>query len=110
MSYARINLITFNTVRHIKGTMLLEKSFFFCKQGCDYTLSSSLDWDLSAIITFFLKCSTRIRDSLKHILNISRHGNQYIQVNEPWKKVKGGDAERWFGLDQLKTDCTSVVL
>lgn len=41
-----------------------------------------------------LKCSTRIRDALKHILNISRHGNQYIQVNEPWKKIKGGEAER----------------
>lgn len=41
-----------------------------------------------------VKCFTRIRDALKHILNISRHGNQYIQVNEPWKKIKGGDAER----------------
>lgn len=46
------------------------------------------------IVTFSVKCFTRIRDALKHILNISRHGNQYIQVNEPWKKVKGGDAER----------------
>lgn len=43
---------------------------------------------------FFFKCFIRIRDSLKHILNISRHGNQYIQVNEPWKKIKGGDADR----------------
>uniref|UniRef100_A0A8D0CII5 Methionine--tRNA ligase, cytoplasmic n=1 Tax=Scleropages formosus TaxID=113540 RepID=A0A8D0CII5_SCLFO len=36
----------------------------------------------------------RIRDALKCILNISRHGNQYIQVNEPWKKIKGGDEDR----------------
>ncbi|KAJ8259435.1 hypothetical protein GJAV_G00169230 [Gymnothorax javanicus] len=36
----------------------------------------------------------RIRDALKCILNISRHGNQYIQVNEPWKKIKGGEQER----------------
>lgn len=40
----------------------------------------------------------RIRDALKHILNISRHGNQYIQVNEPWKKIKGGDSERYLDL------------
>lgn len=36
----------------------------------------------------------RIRDALKCILNISRHGNQYIQSNEPWKKIKGGDVDR----------------
>ncbi|MEE6471722.1 hypothetical protein FKM82_009348 [Ascaphus truei] len=31
----------------------------------------------------------RIRDALRCILTISRHGNQYIQVNEPWKCIKG---------------------
>uniref|UniRef100_A0A8D0GQP8 Methionine--tRNA ligase, cytoplasmic n=1 Tax=Sphenodon punctatus TaxID=8508 RepID=A0A8D0GQP8_SPHPU len=30
----------------------------------------------------------RIRDALRCILSISRHGNQYIQVNEPWKRIK----------------------
>ena len=37
----------------------------------------------------------RIRDALRSILTISRHGNQYIQVNEPWKRIKGGEADRW---------------
>ncbi|CAB1353236.1 unnamed protein product [Coregonus sp. 'balchen'] len=44
-----------------------------------------------------LLCSVhpiRIRDALKCILNISRHGNQYIQVNEPWKKIKGDETDR----------------
>lgn len=36
----------------------------------------------------------RIRDALRSILTISRHGNQYIQVNEPWKRIKGGEADR----------------
>ncbi|XP_040852248.1 methionine--tRNA ligase, cytoplasmic-like isoform X1 [Ochotona curzoniae] len=36
----------------------------------------------------------RIRDALRSILTISRHGNQYIQVNEPWKLIKGGEADR----------------
>ncbi|XP_017584175.1 PREDICTED: methionine--tRNA ligase, cytoplasmic [Corvus brachyrhynchos] len=31
----------------------------------------------------------RIRDALRCVLSISRHGNQYIQVNEPWKCIKG---------------------
>lgn len=37
----------------------------------------------------------RIRDALRSILTISRHGNQYIQVNEPWKRIKGSEAERY---------------
>ncbi len=36
----------------------------------------------------------RIRDALRCVLTISRHGNQYIQVNEPWKRIKGSEADR----------------
>ncbi|XP_074021009.1 methionine--tRNA ligase, cytoplasmic isoform X1 [Numenius arquata] len=36
----------------------------------------------------------RIRDALRCILTISRHGNQYIQVNEPWKRIKGDEKDR----------------
>ncbi|KAJ7317670.1 hypothetical protein JRQ81_003832 [Phrynocephalus forsythii] len=36
----------------------------------------------------------RIRDALRIILNIARHGNQYLQVNEPWKHIKGSDADK----------------
>uniref|UniRef100_A0A8B9IL25 Methionine--tRNA ligase, cytoplasmic n=1 Tax=Anser cygnoides TaxID=8845 RepID=A0A8B9IL25_ANSCY len=36
----------------------------------------------------------RIRDALRCILSISRHGNQYIQVNEPWKRIKGNVEDR----------------
>ncbi|XP_061335973.1 methionine--tRNA ligase, cytoplasmic isoform X1 [Pezoporus flaviventris] len=36
----------------------------------------------------------RIRDALRCILSISRHGNQYIQVNEPWKRIKGDENDR----------------
>ncbi|XP_004692670.1 PREDICTED: methionine--tRNA ligase, cytoplasmic isoform X2 [Condylura cristata] len=36
----------------------------------------------------------RIRDALRSILTVSRHGNQYIQVNEPWKQIKGSEADR----------------
>ncbi|XP_069762387.1 methionine--tRNA ligase, cytoplasmic isoform X2 [Narcine bancroftii] len=36
----------------------------------------------------------RIRDALRCILNISRSGNQYIQVNEPWRRVRGSDSDK----------------
>lgn len=38
--------------------------------------------------------SLRIRDALRCVLGISRHGNQYIQVNEPWKRIKGDERDR----------------
>lgn len=37
---------------------------------------------------------TRLRDGLRNILSISRHGNQYIQVNQPWVLIKGSDVEK----------------
>ncbi|XP_061688389.1 methionine--tRNA ligase, cytoplasmic isoform X2 [Syngnathoides biaculeatus] len=58
----------------------------------DKKLLAVVGWELQQYIQLLDK--VKIRDGLKHILNISRHGNQYIQVNEPWKKIKGGDAER----------------
>ena len=37
----------------------------------------------------------RLRDGLKYILNISRHGNGHIQAHEPWKLVRGSPEARW---------------
>ncbi|CAM4629499.1 unnamed protein product [Leuciscus chuanchicus] len=58
----------------------------------DKRLIAQVCWELKQYITLLDK--VRIRDALKCILNISRHGNQYMQVNEPWKKIKGGDDDR----------------
>ncbi|KAG7523540.1 methionine-tRNA ligase, cytoplasmic isoform X1 [Solea senegalensis] len=58
----------------------------------DKKLLAMVSWELQQYIQLMDK--VRIRDGLKHILNISRHGNQYIQVNEPWKKIKGGETDR----------------
>ncbi|XP_065128536.1 methionine--tRNA ligase, cytoplasmic isoform X1 [Paramisgurnus dabryanus] len=58
----------------------------------DKRLIAQVCWELKQYIQLLNK--VRIRDALKCILNISRHGNQYIQVNEPWKKIKGGDSDR----------------
>ncbi|XP_055016361.1 methionine--tRNA ligase, cytoplasmic isoform X2 [Boleophthalmus pectinirostris] len=58
----------------------------------DKRVLALVGWELQQYIQLMDK--VKLRDALKHILNISRHGNQYIQVNEPWKKIKGGDSER----------------
>ncbi|KAM4613422.1 methionine--tRNA ligase, cytoplasmic [Polymixia lowei] len=58
----------------------------------DKRLLAQVGWELRQYIQLLDK--VKIRDALKHILNISRHGNQYIQVNEPWKKIKGEDTDK----------------
>lgn len=36
----------------------------------------------------------KLRDGIRYILAISRHGNQYIQSTQPWVLVKGTDEEK----------------
>ncbi|XP_071400643.1 methionine--tRNA ligase, cytoplasmic isoform X2 [Centroberyx affinis] len=81
-----------------RAGMFVSKFFEGCVpvmelQQEDKRLLAQVGWELRQYIQLLDK--VKIRDALKHILNISRHGNQYIQVNEPWKKIKGGDAERY---------------
>lgn len=51
-------------------------------------------WSLQDLIPWPASPLPRIRDALRSILTISRYGNQYIQVNEPWKRIKGNEADR----------------
>ncbi|XP_020492406.1 methionine--tRNA ligase, cytoplasmic isoform X1 [Labrus bergylta] len=80
-----------------RAGMFVAKFFEGCVPAMDLQqedkkLLALVGWELQQYIQLMDK--VKIRDALKHILNISRHGNQYIQVNEPWKKIKGGDTER----------------
>ncbi|XP_059151234.1 methionine--tRNA ligase, cytoplasmic-like [Physella acuta] len=58
------------------------------------------DIQLIAQITDQLKGYTtnldncRLRDGIRNILNISRLGNQYMQVNKPWVLAKGTEPEK----------------
>lgn len=35
-----------------------------------------------------------MRDGIRHILSISRHGNQYMQAQQPWVLLKGTDEDK----------------
>lgn len=37
---------------------------------------------------------TRFRDAIKHILTVSRNGNQYMQIEQPWVLLKGTDEQK----------------
>lgn len=55
---------------------------------------------LLALVTRDLKEYTsmldkaKLRDGLRLILSISRHGNQYMQFQKPWVLIKGSDEEK----------------
>lgn len=55
---------------------------------------------LLALVTRDLKEYTsmldkaKLRDGLRLILSISRHGNQYMQFQKPWVLIKGSKEEK----------------
>jgi methionyl-tRNA synthetase len=63
-------------------------------------LPGAQEWTLLALITRELKAymvaleNAKLRDGIRHILNISRHGNQYMQLLQPWALLKGSEEER----------------
>lgn len=58
----------------------------------DYMLLALCTREFKGYITSLEK--GRLRDGIRHILSISRHGNQYMQSNQPWVLLKGTDEER----------------
>ncbi|KAG5896434.1 hypothetical protein JTB14_022513 [Gonioctena quinquepunctata] len=58
----------------------------------DYTLLALCTRELKGYIAALEKA--KLRDGIRHILNISRHGNQYMQSNQPWVLLKGTEEEK----------------
>ncbi|KAM0727676.1 Methionine--tRNA ligase, cytoplasmic [Formica fusca] len=58
------------------------------------------DWTILALAQRELSCyinameQAKLRDGLKYILAISKHGNQYMQFQQPWVKIKGTDDDK----------------
>lgn len=75
----------------------LEK-FFDCvipeiKLGKDeLTLLALVTRDVKEYISMLNKA--KLRDGLRLILSISRHGNQYMQFQKPWVLVKGSSEDK----------------
>ncbi|XP_041459486.1 methionine--tRNA ligase, cytoplasmic-like [Lytechinus variegatus] len=80
-----------------RGLTFLEKSFDseipeIRLESEDERLIAEINRELKSYIA--LQEKVKIRDALKHILNISRLGNQHIQANKPWVLVKGNPQEK----------------
>ena len=58
----------------------------------DYTLLALVTRELVAYNRALEKA--KLKDGIKYTLNISRHGNQYMQNAKPWVLMKGSDSEK----------------
>jgi len=61
-------------------------------QASDKTLLARINRELVHYSELMDKL--KLRDGIRHILNISRIGNQYIQATKPWELVKKGPEDR----------------
>lgn len=59
----------------------------------DFTLLALCTREYKNYVTSLEK--GRLRDGIRHILSISRHGNQYLQMNQPWVLLKRSDEEKY---------------
>ncbi|XP_055539810.1 methionine--tRNA ligase, cytoplasmic [Wyeomyia smithii] len=58
----------------------------------DYTLLALVNRELKGYVNQMERA--RLRDGIRHLLAISRYGNQYMQSEEPWVLVKGTDDQK----------------
>lgn len=61
-------------------------------KDADLTLLALINREISGYNSSMEK--TKFRDAIKHLLTISRHGNQYMQSEQPWVLAKGDDEQK----------------
>lgn len=82
----------------------INRALVFCEKNFNSTVSeivlSEDELNLLALINRELKSyvsameKAKLRDGVRHILSISRHGNQYMQSQQPWVLLKGNDEQQ----------------
>lgn len=53
---------------------------------------------------------TRFRDGIRHLLTISRHGNIYLQTEQPWVLLKGTDEQKLRAGSVISLSCNIACL
>lgn len=80
------------------------RALVFCEKNFNSTIPevkpNDDDWNLIALVNRELAAyiasmeKAKYRDGIKHLLTISRHGNQYMQSQQPWVLLKGTDDQK----------------
>lgn len=82
----------------------VNRALVFCEKNFDSTIASiqvsEEELSVVALINREIKGyvhsmeKSKLRDGLRHTLSISRHGNQYLQCQQPWVLLKGNDKQK----------------
>lgn len=82
----------------------INRAVVFCEKSYNSTISaielSNVEYNLLALINReikgYISCmeKAKLRDGIRHIMSISRHGNQYLQSQQPWTLNKGSKQEK----------------
>ncbi|KAK2583490.1 hypothetical protein KPH14_009453 [Odynerus spinipes] len=87
-----------NLGNFINRALMFTEKFFESKippmepQEDDLTLLALAQRELTSYLNALEQA--KLRDGLRYVLAISKHGNQYMQSQQPWVKVKGTDDDK----------------
>lgn len=104
-SFSWSDLVTRNNSELLNNLgNFVNRALVFCAKNFDSKVPEMVldktDNNLLALINREIKGYTaamekaKFRDAIKHLLSISRHGNQYMQAEQPWVLAKGSDADK----------------
>ncbi|KAJ0170340.1 hypothetical protein K1T71_014268 [Dendrolimus kikuchii] len=74
----------------------------------DYELMALVNREIIAYVQHMEK--GRLREALRHVLSISRLGNQHMQSEQPWVLLKGSDDDKQRGATAIGLCCQLVAL
>ncbi|CAG9794167.1 unnamed protein product [Diatraea saccharalis] len=74
----------------------------------DYELIALVNREMTSYVQNMEK--GRLRDALKHVMSISRLGNQHMQSEQPWVLLKGSDDDKQRGATAIGLCCQLVAL
>lgn len=98
----------------------VNRALVFCERNFNSTIAditlNSEDLLLIAMINREVKGyvnsmeKARFRDGIRHLLAISRHGNFYMQSEQPWVHVKGSDEKKARAASVISLSCNISCL
>ncbi|XP_050669170.1 methionine--tRNA ligase, cytoplasmic isoform X2 [Leptidea sinapis] len=74
----------------------------------DYELISLVNREVVAYVQHMEK--GRLREALRHVLSVSRLGNQHMQTEQPWVLLKGSDGDKIRGATAISLCCQLAAL
>lgn len=82
----------------------INRALVFCEKNFNSTISTieltDAEHTVLALINREIKGyvlsmeKAKLRDGIRHTMSISRHGNQYLQAQQPWVMLKGSDDDK----------------